>query len=251
MFINQLPSEYTYEGFSGINVTPLNFLKLLEYMNQEVKNDIDQFFLDYSMCEKDDRNVNNLLLCDLFYIIFRKKCLTINEDINFNASVRCPIHHDEIKFKITKDDIKFIKLDKELLSGIEVNIAGEYHEVRMPFVHEFLGIASRAQRYSSNYDYKLIKLMSLFPDALRLPGKYQNLITQATYSDVTALITLEELYFQNIENVNVACPKCIAEGDSRGMMTRIDSLVIDMFQEVINQNGLDRDQIVLKQVRGN
>jgi len=240
MLITSLPSKYPYQ-FNGINLHPLNFGQLLEYLNESPNSDLDKFVLDYSICRQCDANVDKLLLTDFFFIVFMEKLLTINKKLEFNGSTSCPECNEKLHYKLSTSDIKFNPLDEELMKGLTVKLASEYHKVQMPTVSEFFNMIKYYRAYHRNLDFKLLKIYSLFVNAQKYPGKYEDMITKATYEEITLLLTLEELYLQPVKSINIKCSKC-------GGTVAVSpfSLAADMFHLLLEENRLTEDQILFK-----
>lgn len=248
-----LPSGYEYP-FASIKIMPMKFAEILEYVENVPKNEVDKFYFDYCVLKADDPNVDNLLLPDLEYVIFMKKAITLSKESSFIVTIDCPECHNKFRQRITiPNDVKYSRIDKQFINGIQVEVNGEIHSVKVPTVTEFMRVFSNYHRLKNITDMKIIKLIALFQSATVLPNKYENLVTQATYDDITLMTMLSQLFYEIVEPVKVYCPSCNREitnpNEKRGMVVEINSLITDFFRDVIINNGLTESKIILREVR--
>jgi hypothetical protein len=187
LLTQKLPSGYNYP-FTSLRLKPMNFAQILEYMATVPKNPVDKFYFDYTVVLDDDPNINNLLLCDLDYVVFFKKGITISKKIEFTVEPNCPECGSSLLTTINLNKTKFIRLTQEALNGYTVDINESYHNVRMPFIFQFMNIFSKYKKFKNVTDMSLIKLIALFEQVEMYLNRYEDLVTNATHQDILVLI---------------------------------------------------------------
>jgi len=277
LLIQNLPSGKLDYKFNSIKIMPMNFAQILEYMENVPSNPVEKYYFDYKLVQADDPNVDELLLTDLDYVVFFKKGLTVSRNLEFKISTICPIDKTPLSTHVSLSNIKFNKLDDTLLKGLNVKMNGQYHAVRMPTVAQFMKIFSKYRLYKKITDMKLIKLISLFEDTEMYHQKYETMVINAEYEDITLLASLDELYFNSVEPIITYCPECnnrfereklknlehllalgykedsneyqeVLNSKERGIAVGMDSLIADFFRSVIENNRLTESQIVPREI---
>lgn len=81
---------------------------------------------------------------------------------------------------INLNETKFIRLTQEALNEYRVDINESHHNVRMPFVHQFMNIFSKYERFKNVTDMSLIKLIALFEQAKMYLNRYEDLVTNVS-----------------------------------------------------------------------
>jgi hypothetical protein len=271
----KLPSGYQY-NFISIHLMPMTFAQILEYMENEPDNEVEKLYFDYKLVLQDDPNIDNLMYCDLSYIIFLKKCISISRDEEYKLSVVCPVCHKDIKANVKLSEIEFNKLDRQFIGGVSVNFSGGYHDIKMPTVSEFMKIFSKYRMYKKISDLRIIRLISLFAESATYLQRVETQVVNATYKDIAMLTMLDKLYYGLIKPINIKCPNCesefnsnkskkidsmISEGKSEaeinevrnsnygGIAVGIDSLIVNFFRDIIENNRLTDNEIIFRQVR--
>lgn len=202
-----LPSGYNYP-FTSINVKPMTFAEILEYMENTPKNQLDKFYFDYCLISNEDPNVKNLLLIDMEYVIYMKKAITISDDLKFESSIKCPRCGAELKYHLTLSGINWNKMDPAALDGFNIEFGGESLRVRMPTTEQFMKIYGKYRMYKRNTDIRIIKLVSLFEQSEVYHNKIEKLVVGATYHDITKLFMLDGVFFDFVENLHLHCFEC-------------------------------------------
>lgn len=96
-----------------------------------------------------------------------------------------------------------------------------------------------------------MKTISLFKDFETKSQQIENDVLGATRGDITLLLALRDLYFDRVEPVKVFCPNCNkgkSVSERRSMTVSVDSLIVDFFQSVCLNCGLDGSKILFKQI---
>jgi Zn finger protein HypA/HybF involved in hydrogenase expression len=275
LLTEKLPSGYRY-NFISLHLMPMTFAQILEYMENVPENEVEKLYFDYKLVLQDDPNVDNLLYCDLYYIIFLKKCISISKDEEYKLSVTCPVCHKDIKAKVKLSEIEFNKLDRQFINGVSVNFSGGYRDIKMPTVSEFMRIFSKYRMYKKISDLRIIRLISLFAESSTYLQRVETQVVNATYKDIAMLTMLDKLYFELIKPININCPHCEDEFNANkekeiasmidnekseaeinevrnsnygGIAVGIDSLIVNFFRDIIENNKLTDNEIVFRQVR--
>jgi hypothetical protein len=279
LLTQNLPSGNIYP-FSSIQIKPMFFAQILEYMENVPSSPVEKFYFDYKVVLKDDPNIDHLLLCDLEYVVFFKKCLTISKDLEFTTHATCPDCGSVLKTQVTLSRIEFNHLDQTLLNGLRVDFEGNYHNVRMPTVKKFMEIFSKYRLYKRVADMNIIKLISLFEGVESFLQKYENMVVNATYNGISVLASLNAIYYRTIKPLYYECEDCklkfdklnslkmegllskdkddpviieqlkeLQESKYGGTTVGIDDLIVNFFRDVVENNGLTYAQIIPREIR--
>lgn len=278
LLVQHLPSGNPNYSFQSIRIKPMTFAQILEYMENVPSNEVEKFYFDYKVVLEDDPNIDNLLLCDLEYVVFFKKCLTISKDLDFKITATCPECGNLVSIGVKLSEIKFNHLDPVLLNGLSVDFEGSYHAVRMPTVQQFMQIFSKYRLYKKVTDMRIIKLIALFEQTEIYLQKYETMVINATYQGVALLTMLDNLYYKVVEPLRGNCRECqskfenlkllkleqlelsdneedkalykaISETKYGGMAIGIDSLIANFFRDVVENNRLADAQVVPREIR--
>lgn len=252
LLTQDLPSGFHYP-FPSITLKPMFFGQVLEYLENVPKNEIEKFYFDYKLVLQDDQNVDNLLLSDLAFVEFMKKAITISSELKFSTEATCPICGTPIKLEFDISKIKFNQLDELALKGFSVEFSSKIRNVRMPRVNEFMKVFANYRIYKKVSDMRLIKLISLFEDSINFQQIIESDVVNATYKDITILAMLDQVYFNTMKPVVGYCPKCnegITDKDKmRGTEIGIESLISNLFRDIIQNNKLTDSEVIPGEVR--
>lgn len=225
------------------------FAQVLEYEENCPKDDVEKYYFDYCVVKEDDPNISELLVPDLEYVVFLKKALTISRETTFSASLTCPVCGAKYSHRISvPKDVKFQPLDDKVLSGINIKVGNEFHKVRVPTMKEFLTVLSNYRRIKKLSDMKLIKLIALFKDAITYPNKYERLVVEATYEDLSTVVMLSELCYEVVDPIVSYCPACnkdiIETSKKRGTVMDLSGLITSFFRLIVENNRASEYQIL-------
>lgn len=253
MLVQNLPSGGYGYTFDGINVSPMKYGQILEYLDNIPNDPIEKFYFDYCLLKADDPNIDNLLVPDFEFVRFYKKAITVNKNCEYTTTLVCPDCGTKFYHKIHLTDIKFSSLDKSIIEGCCIKLGEREYNVKLPTIAEFFKVFNNYRRYKKTTDMKLIKLIAMFEDAVKYPNQFESLVIDAQYDDVVALTMLYDLYYELLEPIVVYCPKCndgIEDPSKmRGMAVEIDSLTADFFRDLIVNNRVDRQKVLFGKVR--
>lgn len=288
LLTQNLPSGFQYE-FPAIEVKPMNFAQILEYLENVPKNPVEKFYFDYCLVKGKEGsvdfepNVDNLLISDLEYLMFFKKALTISENLTIDTTVQCPRCGSTLRISFTLADIKFNKLESKYMNGFKIMFAGEMREVEIPKVSDFMEIFKKYRMYKKVEDLRMIKLISVFKESKMYLQSIENKVLNATWKDVTSLVILDDLYFNNVSPVKAYCDQCAKmyqptdaeifdykaelgikpedelpseyfeelKSKHGGVETKIDSLVSNFFRDLTQNNRLTTKEVLFGEVSEN
>lgn len=253
LFTENLPSGYSYD-FVSLEIKPMTFAQILEYVENYPNGDLEKYYFDYCTLRMDDPDkVDKLLVPDLEYCIFLKKALSISKDTIITSTVECPHCKSKVQLKTdVQKDIHYSHIDQLYLNGCEVKLSdGNYHRIKIPTIMDFLMVFKNYRRNKKITDLKLIKIISLFEDATKYPMKYEDLVLNAKYEDITLFTMLSQIIYELVDPRVVKCPTCAANKDNTndgGIVVEVTSLITDFFRDVLVNNGIDDSKIVFREI---
>lgn len=203
------PSGAPYQ-FPFLNIRPLRFGELLEYTaNVDQKDPVEKFYADYCLLKAQDPNVDKLLLTDLDFAFFVLQVKTVANDEVYHSTIKCPRCGHEINGDIAISNLKYKRLDPELLDGLDVKLGGNIYKVRIPTVAQFMKVFTNYRRFKRITDVRLIKIISLFEQSETNVSGIENLVANATNKDIKILVALESILLDPIESYHVTCKHCV------------------------------------------
>jgi hypothetical protein len=245
---SSLPSGCKYR-FESITIKPMFFAQVLEYEENCPKDEVEKYYFDYCVVKGDDPNIDELLVPDMEYLVFLKKALTISREVTFSASLTCPECGAKYTHRINVPrDVHFASIDEKLITGMNIKVGNEFHKVRVPTMKEFLSVLSNYRRIKKLSDMKLIKLIALFKDASTYPNKYEQLVTEAVYEDLSAMVMLSELCYEVVDPVESFCPSCnkdvVETSKKRGTVIDLSGLITNFFRLIVENNRASEYQVL-------
>jgi uncharacterized protein with PIN domain len=187
---------------------------------------------------------------DVDFLIFYKKLLTVSGDLSYQIKITCPDCGAEITKTISfNKDIHFKQVDPKIMDGAKVILNGNRYDTIIPTTNDFMKVFSNYLRYRTVTDLKMIKTIALIKDFDILGNQVEQDILNATHSDITLLLALRELYYDQVEPVIVYCPKCnkgLKKNERRGMAVSVDSLIVDFFRDITINSPIDGSKIIFK-----
>lgn len=249
--VNSLPSGGYGYNFPYVQVNPMNFLQITEYLKDLPQDDpLGRYFYEIQNLISGDPNIENCYIMDVDFLIFYKKLITIGDGQEMTLTIKCPKCGHKIHKKIAIDkDIHFKKLDEKIMNGAKIVLNGHNYETFVPTVKEFFKIYQRYLTYRNLADLDMIKLIALIKEADLYGNQVQNDVLGATHSDITLLMALKELYYDQVEDLIVHCPECEQNQEleeRRGIAVSVNSLTVDFFRELYINSPIDESKIVFK-----
>lgn len=252
--VQHLPSGgYGYD-FPDVQVSPMSFLKITEYLENLPEDDkLEKYLYEINDLLKEDKKILNCYLMDVDFLIFFKKLITISGDNTFTVDITCPHCGETIKKKISLDhDVHFRQIDKSVMEGAFIELNGHKYETIVPTVKEFFKVFEKYLKYRKIEDLEIIKTIALIKDFDIKGNQVEDDVLGAMHSDITLILALKELYNNRLEPVEVVCPKCGYDeetGERRSIAVNVQSLAVDFFREIRINCPLDGSKILFKQVR--
>lgn len=249
---SQLPSGgYGYD-FPSVSVSPLNFLQLTNYLENMPQNSdpLEKYLYDFKMLVDEDERVLDLYVMDIDFLIFYKKLSTVSEDLSYNIKIKCPECGKMVGKKITlTEDIHFKQIDPKIMNGATIELGGSTFETRVPTGREFNKVFEIYLKYRKVTDLKMIKTISLFKDFDVRANEIERCVLSATHSDITLLLALQDLYFDQTEPIYINCPDCgksKKKEERRGVAVSVESLIVDFFRDLCDNSPIDGSKILFK-----
>lgn len=247
---SQLPSGgYGYD-FPSVSISPMTFVEICKYLENVPKDPLDKYLYDIRMLVGEDEKIKNCYIMDVDFLIFYKKLCTVSGDLSYKITINCPHCNTEIKKTISFDkDIHFKKIDQKIMNGAVISLNGSKYETMVPTVEDFMKVFGIYLRYRKITDLKMIKTMALIRDFEMQGNKIEDDVLNATHSDITLLLALRELYYDQLEPVEVYCPHCnkgLKREERRSVAVSVDTLIVDFFRDLTINSPIDGSKILFK-----
>lgn len=247
---SQLPSGGFGYKFSTISVKPMTFIEICGYFENVPKDPLEKYLFDIRTLIKDDENIKDCYVMDLDFLIFYKKLITVSSELSYQIKVPCPHCGTEITKTVDFDkDIHFKQIDQKIMNGARIDLGGHRYDTIVPTTTDFLKVFNNYLRYKTVKDIKMIKTIALIKDFDILGNQVENDILNATHSDITLLLALRELYYDQVESINLYCPKCnkgLKKDERRSMAVSIDTLIVDFFRDLVINSPINGSKIIFK-----
>ena len=245
---SQLPSGgYGYE-FPSVVLKPFTFLEMTEYLENVPSDPLEKYLYDLRVLTTEDRNIRFCYMMDADFLIFYKKLISVSGDKKYNMSITCPKCGATIKSVIDIDkDVHFKQIDPKVMNGAYIELCGHKYETTVPTVEDFIKVFSKILKYRKVTDLGLIKTIALIKDFDLNSNQVESDVLNATHEDITLLMALRELYYDNLEPIEVYCKNCTDEGGRRtSVAINVQSLVVDFFRDLCINCPIDGTKIVFK-----
>lgn len=252
--VTSLPSGGYGYGFADIKVSPRTFLQITNYLENLPENDpLERYLYEIKDLIEEDKNVLDLYMMDVDFLIFYKKLITVSEDNTFNISIPCPVCKHNIQKRVSLDhDIHFHKADPQIMGGAVIKLGGHSYETIVPTVRQFFKVFEKYLKYRKIENLDIIKTIALIKDFENHGNQVEEDVLGATHSDITLLKILKELYNNTLDPIEVFCPECNADKaieERRSIAVSVEPLIVDFFREITINCPVDGSKILFKQVR--
>ena len=247
---SQLPSGGIGYGFPDVNVSPMTFLEVCNYLENVPSDPLEKYLYDVEVLIKEDKRIMDCYVMDVDFLIFYKKLCTVSGDLTYELTVKCQECGKSIKKKINlENDVHFKGLDPKIMNGAKVDLNGHTYDIRIPTMKEFLSVFDLYLRIRKVEDLKIIKTISLFDGFDIQANQIERDVLGATHSDITLLMALQELYFDRVEPITVFCSECNKDKsitERRGMTVSVNSLIVDFFRDLCINSPINGAKILFK-----
>src|SRR5574344_1444417 len=182
--VSLLPSGGYGYSFPTVSINPMTFIEICEYLDGVPKDDpLGKYMYEIENLRKDERNIDNIYIMDIDFMIFYKKLCTISEELTYQLEVNCPICGHPIKKMISfNKDIHFKQTDPKIMNGARIDLGGHKYETIVPTVSDFNKVFSVYLRYRKITDLKMIKTIALVKDFDMQANQVEDDILHATHS---------------------------------------------------------------------
>lgn len=247
---SKLPSRgYGYE-FPSISVSPMTFIEVCNYVENVPTDQLDKYLFDIQKLISEDKRILNCYLMDLDFLIFYKKICTVSEDLSYVITTKCPVCGKELRKTVSLEkDIKFKQIDEKIMNGAVIELGGNKYETRIPTVKEFLDVFKYFLSFRKITDLGLIKTMALIKNFEYQSNQIEEAVLGATHSDVTLLMALRDLYYDQVEPIKLLCPNCnkgLKPEERRYVTVSVDSLIVDFFRDFCINSPISGSKILFK-----
>lgn len=249
---NKLPSGGYGYGFPSVNILPMTFKEVVGYTENCPSDPLSKYLFDMRNLIKDDPNIEQCYIMDIDYLIFAKKILTVSQDLSLNITVTCPECGKKIDKKVYIQELEYTAVDPNIMEGGTIELFNNAYEYSVPTYGSFMKVFDNYLRYRTIDDLDLIKLISMINEFHVYPNRIENLVLNAKYDDITALLALKELYLEKVKPIELYCPICNKglKGEERRRITvSTKGLIVDFFREIVKYNPISSTKIQFKQIR--
>lgn len=247
--VSLLPSGgYGYD-FASVNIKPLNFMEISEYLANTPQDDpLGHYLFDMEMLKGDDKNIEDCYIMDIDFLIFYKKLCTISSDLSYQLEIKCPTCGKSVRKSVSfEKDIHFKQIDPKIMNGARIDLGGHKYDTIVPTYREFMKVFSIYLRYKKVTDLKMIKTIALIKDFDYYANQVEEDVLGAKHSDITLLMALRDLYYDRLEPIELVCPSCSKNGEGRGSMAvSVENLIVDFFRELYINSPIDGSKILFK-----
>ena len=245
----QLPSGGLGYSFPSVSISPMNFMEICKYLENVPPESapLEKYMYNLNMLLKEDQKLLDCYVMDVDFLIFFKKLITVSENLKYSVSAVCPVCGEKIQRTIDfEKDIHFKAIDPQVMRGARINLGGNVYEVRVPTLTDFMKVFQLYLTYKKVTDLKMIKTISLIGEFGLSANQIEKDVLEATHSDITLLMALQELYFNRVEPVQIQCPTCSKEGKGGVMAVSVEELITDFFRDLYVNSPINGSKILFK-----
>jgi hypothetical protein len=238
-----MPSAGRFGSAPAVALKPFTFLEVIEYNSFVADTTLKKYNRDLSYLIKMDPNVMKHSLYDLDYLIFMMKVHTIADNLEFTSSCNCSKCNQENIVRFDLGDFNFVpyKADEKLVQSVLLN--GVKYKIQVPTIGQFMDVLDKYNLYQKVTNSDVIKLISLFPEFHTMPNAIEDAVFDANRDDISVLYYLESKLLTSVQPVYRDCIKCKEEG---GMAIRIDTLIANMFRDILLNNASLESKILFE-----
>lgn len=243
-----LPLKFKYK-FPSVEIKPFTYKSLLDYLDGMPKNSSDLYMYDLSWLLRDDSNCRNLLIPDAEYLVFLKKAISVDGDLNFRTEVTCP-HCGKVNvYSFSGKDFKFVRPSDEVLyDGVWMELTTGTYLCKLPTVNKMMGVLEITKTYGTTKHIDLVKSIAMVNEQELNPMKVEMSILEAGSEDIATILTVYDMLYKSLLPIQEYCgnPECDLN-KQRGMSVEIHSLIGNVFRSILLSKPVDRNKIYLKQ----
>ena len=231
----------------GLNVLPLTFRQIVNYMSHPEANDVLAYRKDLKLLEENGINLEFVSLLDADYLVYFMKSLTISDSLKYITTVTCPHCGEKIQTEIYTADFQFLDYEDSKVPS-KITLGGKEYEIEVPTIADFIKCLDNYSRNNASLDLDHIKLLSVFKEYNQNPRIIEGEVLNVRGSDAGILLWLEGLLFDRVSPIKVQCPNCSGGGGQVSVSVNIDHINRTFFRDFMWNNPITEDQVHFKQI---
>ena len=232
----------------GINILPLTFRQIFNYVSHPEANDIMRYRRDLMLLSENDVNLEFISLLDADYLIYFQKSITISTSLRYMTTTKCPKCGEDFQHEIDTADFQFLDyIDSKVPS--KITLGDKEYDIWVPTVAEFIKCLDNYVKNNASVDLDHIKLLSCFKDYNQMPRVIENAVLNCRGGDAATLIWLDGILFNRIKPIEVNCPNCSEGGEPVLIEINIDHINKTFFRDFMWSNTSTQNQIHFEQIR--
>lgn len=247
IYSRDLPTRGLLGGRSSANIYPMKFDELLEFIGDQQLTSFREYISKLSVLVNKDPNIGEFSLLDADNILFLFDAITINKQLTFPITVKCPYCGKNHTVQVKSNEVEFRDLPDKAISILTVKLNDKLYPIKYITINEFINKIAKLPRYLENKSINTIKLISMIDTPLTVST---NLVLSATQEDIATLVLLEKLWFNLINPIKVECDIPDSETNEKRYFTAAISLsAVDTFQKIFESNPVTEDKIQFSETR--
>lgn len=244
-----LPLKYKYP-FNSIGVTPFTYKSILDYLEGMPSKQSDLYLYDLSWLLKDDPKAYELLIPDAEYLIFLKKAISIDSNLNLVTEVNCPHCNTLNRVNIKGTDLVFSRPNEAILyDGVTMELSTGTLLCKLPTVKQLTDTLELCTTYGVTKHLELIKSLSMVNERLLNPMQVESMILNALDEDIVTISSVYNLLYKSLQPIKHACEnkECDLNNiNNGGMSIEVSALIGNVFRSLLLSKPANRDKIYIK-----
>lgn len=224
----------------SVNIRPLSFIELFNYVNNEELDPISKLIRDIDLLTAMDSKINDLSMLDLPFIDYMMKALTISSELKFNYEYRCSCCNEMRSATISSQDLEFKNILIEYLKVKCIEVGGIKFNYHPTSIADFRNLLTKLSKYHYKDDIKLIKLACLFRSEEGDLNTDLDIFNALVHEDLKLVVMLMKIYFDLIEPIKLSC------SNGPGSDVALGDVTSDLFRLLLQSNSINPDQIYFK-----
>lgn len=244
-----LPLKYKY-NFTSVGVIPFTYKSILDYLEGMPSNPSDLYLYDLGWIIKDDPKVYELLVPDAEYLIFLKKAISIDSNLNLITEVNCPVCSKLNTLNVRGSELVFSKpSDAIIYDGITMELTTGTLLCKIPTVKQLTTTLELCSTYGVTKHLELIKSLAMVNERQLNPMQVEDMILNARNEDIVTISSVFNLLFKSLQPINHKCEnkECeLSKPNSGGMSIEVSALIGNVFRTLLLSKPINRDKIYIK-----
>lgn len=243
-YSRDFPSQGRASEVDHVNLMPLNYGQLIEYINNDELTKLRSYMRDVNLLLKMDPGASKVSVIDLDYVIYMMKVLTISDELKYKYSYTCECCHKKVSGTISSKNLIFRDIDPRYFELLDITLGGIKLTYTGATVEKFQKFCAKLPRLMEDFDVKILKLASMFWDeeSMMHPGKVVDLFLKATHDEVKLVAYLKSAYFDTIKPFTMTCEK------GGKTVVALNDATTGLFRRVLQNGELKTDKIHFREV---